>query len=761
MNSTTGLRLTISEMAARIKTLREIHGFSVAEMAKKTGVSIDDYVRCENGESDLNFGFLYRCALELGVDVTDIIEGTSPRLQSYTITRKGHGQKIEEACGLHYFNMASAYKGRIAEPLYVSVPYSKERAEGEIELSTHDGQEFDLVVSGTLKVQIGNHIEILHEGDTAYYDSSVPHGMVALDGDCVFYAIVLNPAGETAKGRDTVVYEPKKANRDVSEGERIYNKYIIPTESEEGALLDIRFKDTEHFNFGFDILDGIAEKAPNKLCMLHIDRDHNERRFTFSEMKTASNRVANYLTSLGIKKGDKVLLVLRRQYQFWFCMMALNKIGAIAIPATDQLKAHDYEYRYKKAGVSAIICTAFGDAAKNADEGGEEYGGLKAKLIVGGKRDGWRDFDSEYLMYSGKFERKEDTACGDDYMLMYFTSGTTGYPKIAAHTFKYPLGHFVTAKYWQRVNPEGLHLTISDTGWAKAMWGKLFGQWLCEAAVFVYDFDRFSAADIMPMFSKYQITTFCAPPTMYRMMIKEDISKYDFSSIEHAAIAGEALNPEVFRQFEKATGLRVMEGFGQSESTLIIGNTAGMSHKLGSMGKPVALYKVVLLDADGNEVSKGENGEICIDIRDGFPCGLFHEYYNDKDKTDEAIHDGFYHTGDLAWEDEDGFFWYVGRADDVIKSSGYRIGPFEIENIIMELPYVLECGVCAAPDDIRGQVVKAVIVLTKGKEPTEELKKEIQTYVKTHTAPYKYPRIVEFRTELPKTVSGKIQRNKL
>ena len=346
-------------------------------------------------------------------------------------------------------------------------------------------------------------------------------------------------------------------------------------------------------------------------------------------------------------------------------------------------------------------------------------------------------------------------------MLMYFTSGTSGYPKLTAHNYKYPLGHFITAKYWHCVNPDGLHLTISDTGWAKAMWGKLYGQWLCEAAIFVYDFDRFDAEKILPQFAKHQITTFCAPPTMYRMLIKQDLSGYDLSSIQHATTAGEALNPEVFYQFEKATGLRIHEGFGQSESTIIIGNLTGDSHKIGAMGKPVPLYDVHLLDADGNDVEPGENGEICIDISKGLPCGLSYAYEGSPEITAETWRDGYYHTGDLAWKDEDGFLWYVGRVDDVIKSSGYRIGPFEIENVIMELPYVLECGVSAAPDDVRGQVVKASIVLVKGYEASDELAKEIQNYVKSRTAPYKYPRIVVFKENLPKTVSGKIIRKQL
>ena len=383
------------------------------------------------------------------------------------------------------------------------------------------------------------------------------------------------------------------------------------------------------------------------------------------------------------------------------------------------------------------------------------------KLIVNGTRDGWRNFDEDYKLFSDVYDRTDDTPCGDDLMLMFFTSGTTGYPKIAAHNFKYPLGHFHTAKYWHCVDPEGLHFTISDTGWAKSMWGKLYGQWLCEAATFVYDFDRFNAADILPMFAKYGITTFCAPPTMLRMMIKEDISKYDLSSVKHMTTAGEALNPEVFRQFEKATGLKIMEGFGQTETTQIIGNLAGDSYKIGSMGKPAPIYDVSLVDADGNPVGVGENGEIVVNVQNGAPCGLFTGYYRDEEKTKEVWHDGFYHTGDVAWKDEDGFYWYVSRVDDVIKSSGYRIGPFEIESVIMELPYVLECGVSAAPDEVRGQVVKASIVLTKGTEPSDDLIKEIQNYVKSRTAPYKYPRIVVFKDELPKTVSGKIMRNKL
>ena len=523
----------------------------------------------------------------------------------------------------------------------------------------------------------------------------------------------------------------------------------------------MKFKNEDSFNFAYDVVDAIAEKTPNKLAMLHVSKDKTERRFTFRDMKHASARTANYLKSLGIKKGDTVMVVLKRHYQFWFTILALHKLGAIAIPATHQLLEHDFEYRFKAAHVKAIVCTADDNTPDHVDAAAASYGDLKVKVLVGGNREGWHNFDEEYAMFRGYFPRTEETACGADPMLMFFTSGTTGYPKIACHNYKYALGHYITAKYWHYVHSDGLHFTISDTGWGKALWGKLYGQWMCEGAVFTYDFDRFDAAEILPMFKKYNITTFCAPPTMYRMFIKQDLSAYDLSSIQYATTAGEALNPEVFNQFKKATGLTIMEGFGQTETTLTIANLYGTRPKPGAMGKAVPTYDIDLVDADGNRVKDGEPGEIVVRTDKEVPCGLFMGYYNDEEQTKEAWHDGMYHTGDVAWRDEDGYFWYVSRVDDVIKSSGYRIGPFEIENVIMELPYVLECGVCAAPDEVRGQIVKACIVLTNGTEGTDELKKEIQSYVKTHTAPYKYPRIVEFREELPKTISGKIIRNKL
>ena len=766
---TTGLEFKIMEMAKRIADLREIVGLSVEEMAQKTGTNEEEYLACEKGQRDLNFAFLYRCALALKVDVTDIIEGSSPRLAGYTVTRRGEGQRIEEAHGLRYYNLAASFKNRIAEPLYVVTEYNEEAQNADIELTAHDGQECDIIIKGALKVQIGDHVEILHAGDSIYYDSSVPHGMIAVEGDeCTFYAIVLNPQGEPIDhmvhgGVKEFTNASKRAAVavEMAEEDRVWEDFVVPTENENGTITKIDFKNEQNFNFAFDVIDRLGTEKPEKLAMIHLDRERNERRFSFQDMKRASSQTANYFKSLGIGKGDKVMLILKRHYQFWFSMIALHKLGAIAIPATNQLKEHDITYRINAAGVKAILCTADGDVSHEVDLAAKNCECLKHKIMVGGCRDDWRNFDEEYSLYTGKFERTEVSPKGDDIMLMYFTSGTTGNPKIAVHNYKYPLGHFITAKYWHCVNPEGIHFTISDTGWAKAAWGKIYGQWLCETALFVYDFDRFDASDLLPMFAKYNITTFCAPPTMLRMLVKEDISKYDLSSIEHMTTAGEALNPEVFRQFEKATGLQIMEGFGQTETTCALANLVGTRTKVGSMGKPVPLYDIKLLDSDGKEVAVGDVGEICINVSEKAPCGLFCGYFNDIDKTNECWHDGYYHTGDTAWRDEDGYFWYVGRVDDVIKSSGYRIGPFEIENVIMELPFVLECGVSAAPDEVRGQVVKASIVLTRGTEPTDELKKEIQNYVKSRTAPYKYPRIVVFRDELPKTVSGKIQRNKL
>ena len=760
-NTITGMDYKIREVAGRIRELREISGLTVEEMAQHTGVTIEEYIACEAGNRNLSIAFLYRCVLIFGVDMSDLLEGRSAKLRSYALTRKGEGQRIEEAHHMVGYNLAADFRNRIALPLYMEIKYRPGAEFEDIELVTHEGQECDIVIRGQMKIQIGSKTEILRAGDTIYYDSSIPHGMTAVNGeDCAFYAIVLSNSAARENEQAAILETPDMKRQAPDKKHRIYRKFI-DRKVEDGLLQEISFKNEEKFNFAFDIVDELGTTQPEKLAMLHLSDDGTERRFTFQDLKRESARTANYFKAMGIKRGDRVMLVLKRHYQYWFSVLALHKLGAVAIPATNQLLEKDFTYRFQAGNIKAILCTADGDVSDAVDAAAVHCPGLEHKILVNGSKEGWHDFNDEYALYSSHYLRTEDAPCGSDPMLMFFTSGTSGYPKLAAHNYKYPLGHFITAKYWHRVNPDGLHLTISDTGWAKSSWGKIYGQWLCEAPIFVYDFDRFDAEKILPLFAKYQITNFCAPPTMYRMLAKQDLSRFDLSSIEHASTAGEALNPEVFRQFQNATGLAIMEGFGQSESTLIIGNLNGNSHKLGSMGKPVPLYNVQLLNIDGEAVDPGETGEICIDISKGLPCGLAYAYEGNDEVTAETWRDGWYHTGDLAWMDEDGFYWYVGRADDVIKSSGYRIGPFEIENVIMELPYILECGVSAAPDPIRGQVVKASIVLVKDFQGTDELKKEIQNYVKQRTAPYKYPRIVEFRDELPKTTSGKIIRKKL
>ena len=757
----TGIAYKMKEVAQRVRELRLITGLSVEEMARRTDLSVEEYIQCEEGNRDLNIAFLYRCTLSFGVDMGDLLEGRSPKLRSYALTRKGEGQRIEEAHHMVGYNLAADFRNRIALPLYMELAYRSGAEYEDIELTTHEGQECDIVIRGHMRIQIGSKTEVLHPGDCIYYDSATPHGMIAVDGeDCAFYAIVLSNSAAREGEQAAAVATMDSSLPTVDDKKRIWQNFIVPTE-EDGRLTGISFKNENKFNFAFDVVDALGRSKPEKMAMLHVAQDGTTRKLTFQDMKKESARAANYFKSLGIKRGDRVMLVLKRHYQFWYAILGLHKLGAVAIPATNQLLEKDFAYRFQAGNVKAILCTADGDVADAVDQAAAKSPMLEHKILVGGSREGWHDFNEEYPIYSSHFARSEDAPCGEDPMLMFFTSGTSGYPKLAAHNYKYPLGHFITAKYWHRVDPEGLHLTISDTGWAKALWGKLYGQWLCEAANFVYDFDRFDAEKILPMFKEHGVTTFCAPPTMYRMLIKQDLSRFDLSSIRHASTAGEALNPEVYKQFKKHTGIAIREGFGQSESTIIIGNLAGQSHKVGSMGKPVPLYDVHLLDVEGNEVDPGETGEICINIKDGRPCGLAYAYEGNEEVTAQTWKDGWYHTGDLAWKDEDGFYWYVGRADDVIKSSGYRIGPFEIENVIMELPYVLECGVSAAPDEIRGQVVKASIVLVKDFKGTEELKKQIQEYVKSRTAPYKYPRIVEFRESLPKTTSGKIIRKQL
>ncbi len=754
----------IKEVANRIKETRLICEISEEEMAACTGVTLEAYRELEAGESDFTFTFIYKCAARFGINSTDLLKGSSPTLGEYNITRAGGGLPIARRKGFKYNNLAPLFKNKIAEPFFVRAKYSAEEENAPIKMSHHEGQEYDYIISGSLKVEIDGHTEILNAGDSIYYDSSKPHGMIAYGEDCDFLAVVISAGGAAYDYPDAT--EEEKLNTATIENtlsplpeDPVALRFIECTE-ENGKLKKITFHNEDKYNFAYDTVDAIAAKTPNKIALVHLDRLKNEKRFTYKDISLLSNRAANYFVSLGIKQGDTVMLVLKRHWQFWIASVALHKVGAVAIPATHMLVEHDFDYRYKAAAVAAIVCTADGETAMHAENAAKNVEQDIIKIIANGHRDGWHSFDDEFMSFPDTFERVM-SACGNETMYMLFTSGTTGYPKIAAQSYKYALGHYITARYWHNVDPNGIHFTISDTGWGKALWGKLYGQWLCESCVFAYDFDKFDAADLLPLFAKYHITTFCAPPTMFRFFIKAGIENYDLSSLKHVTIAGEALNPEVFYKFKEYTGLSLMEGFGQTETTLVIGNFVGDTPKPGSMGKPSPLYDVDVVTPEGKSCEVGETGEIVIRTDEAVPCGLFKGYYRNEEATREAWHDGYYHTGDTAWRDEDGYFWYVGRIDDVIKSSGYRIGPFEIESVIMELPYVLECAITAAPDEIRGQVVKASIVLVKGKEGTPELVKEIQNYVKTHTAPYKYPRIVEFLPELPKTISGKIRRAEL
>lgn len=516
----------------------------------------------------------------------------------------------------------------------------------------------------------------------------------------------------------------------------------------------------ENFNFAFDVVDKIADLSPDKLALLWCDENNNEKCFTFKQIKDLSNQAANLFIAMGVKKGDHVMLILKRRYEFWYCLMALHKIGAIAIPATHMLTPKDIAYRVNAASIKMVICVNDQEVISHIEEAEKTTGPLELKCLVGGKRDGWYSFDDRIYSHIESFPRPsgEKATKNDDTLLLYFTSGTTGHPKMVQHTYTYPLGHIVTAMYWQNVKDGGLHLTVADTGWAKSVWGKLYGQWIAGCTVFVYDYDRFVPKDLLKVIAKYKVTSFCAPPTIYRYLIKEDMRAYDLSQLEYCVVAGEPLNPEVYNQFYKLTGIKLMEAYGQTELTVVIGTFPWMKPKPGSMGKPSAGYEVDLVDEDGNSLDIGQEGQIVIKTHKHKPLGMFKGYYRDEAMTERVWNNDIYYTGDMAWKDEDGYFWFVGRVDDVIKSSGYRIGPFEVESALMEHPAVLECAITAVSDEIRGQVVKATIVLAQGYTPCDQLAKDLQDHVKKVTAPYKYPRIVEFVTELPKTISGKIRR---
>ncbi len=531
-------------------------------------------------------------------------------------------------------------------------------------------------------------------------------------------------------------------------------RYVRETYDENGLLKHLDIDCPDDFNFGYDIVDDIAVNDPQRLAMVWEHENGECRKFTFADIKRLSDKTCNYLASKGIGKGDFVMLVLKHSYQFWFICVALHKMGAIAVPATFMLKPHDIEYRIDAAGLKAAIITDDDDIAESF-EGAGNLDNLSCRFTVNGHRDGWLDFDREMEECSEVWERVPTKST--DRFLMYFTSGTSGNPKMAVHDYSYPLGHILLAKHWQQVEPDGLHWTVADTGWAKNAWGKFYGQWIMEAAVFVYEYDRFEPHHIMNMIEKHRVSTFCCPPTMFRLYLNAGIEGHDLSSLKNCCIAGEPLSPDTFNTWYKATGLKLMEAFGQTESSVIVGTLRGMTPKPGSMGKPSPQFRVELLDKDGNPVRPGEEGEICVSISPRVP-GIFVEYYRDEVKTNETLRDGWHHTGDVAWRDEDGYFWYLGRNDDIIKSSGYRISPFEIESVLVEHPAVLEVAVTGVPDPIRGQLVKATIILREAYKPTDELKKELQDFTKHRTAPYKYPRVIEFVDAIPKSISGKVRR---
>ena len=530
--------------------------------------------------------------------------------------------------------------------------------------------------------------------------------------------------------------------------------------SQEDYIRNFRIRVPADFNFAYDVVDAYAAEEPDKKALLWTDDRGGEIQFTFADMKRETDRTASYFQSLGIGWGDMVMLILKRRYEFWFSILALHKLGAVAIPATHLLTRKDVVYRCNMAGVKAIVAAGEPVITGHIAAAMPESPTTKLLISVGPEvPEGFLDFH-EGIRHAAPFVRPQHVNTNDDIMLMYFTSGTTGEPKMVAHDFTYPLGHISTGCFWHNLHEGSLHLTIADTGWAKAAWGKLYGQWLAGANIFVYDHEKFTPADILRKIGQYRITSLCAPPTIYRFLIREDLSKYDLSSLEYCTTAGEALNGAVYDTFKRLTGVRLMEGFGQTETTLTLATFPWMEPKPGSMGVPNPQYDIDLLTPDGRSAEDGEQGQIVIRTDRGKPLGLFKEYYLNDGMMHEVWHDGVYYTGDVAWRDEDGYFWFVGRADDVIKSSGYRIGPFEVESALMTHPAVVECAITGVPDEIRGQVVKATIILGDKYRPRagEELIRELQDHVKQITAPYKYPRIIEFVDELPKTISGKIRR---
>lgn len=543
----------------------------------------------------------------------------------------------------------------------------------------------------------------------------------------------------------------------------LLDKYLprIEFDSYEDFKQNYRVNVPETFNFGFDIVDEWAKQEPEKKALVWCDDDGNERTFTFTEISRLSNQTANYFQHLGIRKGTVVMLILRRRWEYWVCAVALHKIGAILIPGSLQLSKKDLVYRGNSAGIHTMICVDDAYVIEQVEAAQSEVPSIQHRVLVAGKRDGWQDFEEEIAKYSDVFPRPTGAAAtkANETAIVYFTSGTTGDPKMVQHNHAHPLGHIVTAKYWQQVQENKLHMSVSDSGWAKFGWGKIYGQWICGAVIFAYDMKKFIPTHLLQKMQDYKLTTFCAPPTMYRFMLQEDVKAYDLSSIETFATAGEPLNPEVFNKWKELTGKEIREGFGQTEGSVLIANFPWLTPKPGSTGKPSPLYDIHLITDEGVDAKAGEHGALTmLHLKESYPIGLFTGYYHNPEMTNEILGDGTYCSHDVFELDEDGYFWFVGRNDDVIKCSGYRIGPFEVESALVAHPAVVECAVTAAPDPIRGNVVKATVVLAKGYEPSEALTKELQNHVKHTTAPYKYPRIIEYVEELPKTLGGKIKR---
>ncbi len=747
-----------AEVIKRIRSIRKYHNYSYDYMAKALDITPQEYQAYENCEKEAPYAFLYTCAQIFSMDVNELIEGSAPDQNISTITRSGEGLITKNVQGTVVRNLASRFRNRLAEPLLVTAAYFPQNDDAPIPLVRHTGQEYDYVLEGHLKVQVGDQIEVLGPGDTIYFDSTLPHGLVAVEGaDCKYLATMITPDDEALPSSHAA------SDEDDADQEEFHPwmDFIIPRVSETGEPEAISYRNHKHFNFAFDIVDALADTYPNKTALIHIDSEMHERRYTFKDMKKMSGRAANYLTSIGISKGDRVLLTVKRSWQFWIIMTALMKIGAVIVPSTHFASPKDLAYRFHNARITAVICVNEGRITKNIEAAAIRYGRNLIKVSVNGSIKGWHDFDREYDKMSARFLRSMDTPQGTDPMIMFMQSYSYGMAKPVVFDYTYPLASFFSARYWNRLEPDDVSLSLSDTAWDKAYWSKLFGPWLCESTVLAYDFKTFRPKDLFKLITDYKISCFTAPASMYRALLNEDLSILRDSSLKTVCTVGDNLEPEIFNRFREMTGLSIMAGFSQTETSLLIGTYAGVEPRAGSIGRANPSYEIHLLDSEYKEVDTDEPGEICVSLRNGTPIGLMKEVYYDPERTAELTKGGYLHTGTLAWKDEEGYFWNIGRIDDVIECFGYRIGPEEVESTILELPYVVECGVSSVPDDVCSQIVKASVVLTPDKEPTEDLKTAIQDYVKENTASYRYPRIVEFRTELPKDADGVVIRSKL